>query len=94
MADTLTEKGGVWDTVMELTKSVSDPNLWAIRLGSILKSAGLALPSVQLSHLLVSCIRFNKSDTLIWKFIDKALAFKFVPPMLVLALLSARYCVF
>ncbi|XP_057535996.1 mediator of RNA polymerase II transcription subunit 33A-like isoform X2 [Amaranthus tricolor] len=90
MADILTEKGGVWDTVMELTKSVSDPNLWAIRLGSILKSAGLSLPSVELSHLLVSCIRFNKSDALIWKFIDKAVAFKFVPPMLVLALLSAR----
>uniref|UniRef100_A0A803MX65 Mediator of RNA polymerase II transcription subunit 33A n=1 Tax=Chenopodium quinoa TaxID=63459 RepID=A0A803MX65_CHEQI len=95
MAETLpTNGGGIWDTVLELTKLAqeknTDPMVWAIQLGSILNSAGLTLPSVELSHLLVSHICWNNNFPITWKFLDKALALKFVPPMLVLALLSTR----
>ncbi|XP_019106358.1 mediator of RNA polymerase II transcription subunit 33A isoform X2 [Beta vulgaris subsp. vulgaris] len=85
---------GVWDSVLELTKSAqekkSDSMLWAIQLGSTLNSAGLTLPSVELSHLLISHICWNNNNPIAWKFLEKALALNFVPPMLILALLSTR----
>ncbi|KAJ6390289.1 hypothetical protein OIU77_024498 [Salix suchowensis] len=84
----------VWDSVLELTKSAQvkncDPQLWAIQLSSNLNSAGVDLPSVELAHLLVSHICFDNHLPITWKFLEKALSFNLVPPLLVLALLSTR----
>ncbi|KAJ6686797.1 hypothetical protein OIU79_016532 [Salix purpurea] len=84
----------VWDSVLELTKSAQvkncDPQLWAIQLSSNLNSAGVDLPSVELAHLLVSHICFDNHVPITWKFLEKALSFNLVPPLLVLALLSTR----
>ncbi|XP_011007536.1 PREDICTED: mediator of RNA polymerase II transcription subunit 33B-like isoform X1 [Populus euphratica] len=84
----------VWDSVLELTKSAQvkncDPQLWAIQLSSNLNSAGVDVPSVELAHLLVSHICFDNHMPITWKFLEKALSFNLVPPLLVLALLSKR----
>jgi hypothetical protein len=50
----------------------------------------VGLPSVELAHLLVSHICFGNHVPITWKFLDKALAVKIAPPMLVLSLLSIR----
>lgn len=85
----------LWDTVLQLTKSAqdknSDPLLWAVQLSNSLNSAGVALPSFELAHLLVSHICWANHVPITWKFLDKALTVKIVPPMLVLALLSTKY---
>lgn len=85
----------LWDSVLQLTKSAqdknSDPLLWAIQLSSSLNSAGVMLPSTELAHLLVSYICFENNVPITWKFLEKALAVQIAPPMLVLALLSARH---
>jgi hypothetical protein len=87
----------VWDSVLELTKSAQvkhcDPQLWAIQLSSNLNSAGVDLPSMELAHLLVSHICFDNHMPITWKFLDKALSFNLVPPLLVLALLSTRQAI-
>ncbi|KAJ4722356.1 mediator of RNA polymerase II transcription subunit 33A [Melia azedarach] len=84
----------VWDSVMEITKMAqergSDPLLWAVQLSSCLNSAGVALPSVELSHMLVSYICWDNNVPILWKFLEKALALKIVPPLFLLALLSSR----
>ncbi|XP_034908175.1 mediator of RNA polymerase II transcription subunit 33B isoform X2 [Populus alba] len=84
----------VWDSVLELTKSAQvkncDPQLWAIQLSSNLNSARVDLPSMELAHLLVSHICFDNHMPITWKFLEKALSFNLVPPLLVLALLSTR----
>ncbi|XP_022771072.1 mediator of RNA polymerase II transcription subunit 33B-like isoform X1 [Durio zibethinus] len=84
----------VWETVLEQTKSAqdknSDPLLWAVQLSSSLNSAGVSLPSIDLAHLLVSHICWDNHVPIAWKFLEKALTVKFVPAMLVLALLSTR----
>ncbi|KAH7522398.1 hypothetical protein FEM48_Zijuj07G0134100 [Ziziphus jujuba var. spinosa] len=84
----------LWDSVMELTKVAqqkgSDPLLWAVQLSSNLSSAGVSLPSVELANVLVSYICWDNNVPIAWKFLDKALMLKIVPPMLVLALLSSR----
>ncbi|KAK8509902.1 hypothetical protein V6N13_093740 [Hibiscus sabdariffa] len=94
MAVSVETKGPVWDSVLEYTKSAqdknSDPLLWAVQLGSSLKSAGVSLPSTELAHLLVSHICWDNQMPIAWKFLQKALTVKFVPPVLVLALLSTR----
>ncbi|KAB2050692.1 hypothetical protein ES319_A12G005500v1 [Gossypium barbadense] len=95
MAVSIQAKGTtVWDWVLEYTKSAqeknSDPLLWAVQLGSSLNSAGVSLPSIDLAHLLVSYICWDNHVPIAWKFLEKALTVKFVPPMLVLALLSSR----
>ncbi|KAL6952361.1 hypothetical protein U1Q18_034166 [Sarracenia purpurea var. burkii] len=81
-----------WDGVIELTKSAqergSDPLMWAIQLSSSLNSAGVRLPSTELSNLLVSHICWSNNVPMAWKFLEKALMMKIVPPMHVLALLS------
>ncbi|GMH25966.1 hypothetical protein Nepgr_027809 [Nepenthes gracilis] len=86
--------GGVWDGVLELTKSAQDRNvdpfLWAIQLSSSLTSSGVTLPSVELAHFLVSHVCWANNVPITWKFLEKALTLKIVPPMLVLALLSNR----
>ncbi|XP_034692228.1 mediator of RNA polymerase II transcription subunit 33A-like isoform X3 [Vitis riparia] len=85
---------GLWDSVLELTKSAqernSDPLLWAVQLSSILNSAGTSLPSPELAHLLVSHICWANNVPITWKFLEKAVSGRIAPPMLVLALLSSR----
>ncbi|XP_062108462.1 mediator of RNA polymerase II transcription subunit 33A [Humulus lupulus] len=82
------------DSVMELTKVAqqkgSDPLLWAIQLSSNLSSAGVSLPSVEVANSLVSYICWENNVPILWKFLEKALMLKIVPPMFVLALLSTR----
>ncbi|XP_022727549.1 mediator of RNA polymerase II transcription subunit 33B-like isoform X2 [Durio zibethinus] len=94
MAVSIQAMDPVWDSVLEQTKSAqdkkSDPLLWAVQLNSSLNSAGVSLPSVDLAHLLVSHICWDNHVPITWKFLEKALTVKFVPPMLVLALLSTR----
>lgn len=84
----------VWDGVVELTKFAQDrggdPMLWAIHLSSSLNSAGVQLPSTELAELLVSYICWENNVPIMWKFLEKALVMKIVPPVLVLALLSTR----
>ncbi|TQD90003.1 hypothetical protein C1H46_024407 [Malus baccata] len=84
----------LWDSVLQLTKSAqdknSDPLLWAVQLSSSLTSSAVSLPSVELAHLLVSHICWANHVPITWKFLEKALTFKIVPPMLVLALLSTK----
>lgn len=94
MAAAVEAPGGVWDALLELTKSAqernSDPFHWAIQLSSSLNSAGVTQPSVELAHLLVSHICWSNNVPIAWKFLDKALALKIAPPSVVLALLSTR----
>lgn len=96
MAITLCEIN--WDNILELTKTAEnkgdDPMLWAIQLSSTLNSAGVCLPSPELATLLVSHICWDNNVPIAWKFLEKALVFNIVPPILVLALLSKRYIMF
>ncbi|XP_021806493.1 mediator of RNA polymerase II transcription subunit 33A isoform X1 [Prunus avium] len=84
----------IWDSVVELTKVAqqkgSDPLLWVIQLSSNLKSRGVSMPSVELANVLVSYIFWDNNVPITWKFLEKALMLKIVPPMLVFALLSTR----
>ncbi|GLU08810.1 hypothetical protein SLE2022_256980 [Rubroshorea leprosula] len=86
--------GGLWDGVVEQTKMAQekrcDPLLWALQLSSSLSSAGVTLPSTEMAHLLVSYICWDNNEPIMWKFLEKALMLKMVPPLLVLALLSDR----
>ncbi|CAN1132161.1 Mediator of RNA polymerase II transcription subunit 33B [Linum perenne] len=83
----------VWDSVRQLTKSAQDKNAdplqWTIQLSSCLAPAGVDFPSDDLARFLVSHICFDNHVPTAWKFLEKALAVNIVPPMLVLALLSA-----
>ncbi|XAR57183.1 hypothetical protein NMG60_11025236 [Bertholletia excelsa] len=87
-------QSSLWDSVLELTKAAqekgSNPLLWAIQLSSSLSSKGVSLPSPELANLIVSHICWANNVPIAWKFLEKALAFKIVPPLLVLALLSNR----
>ncbi|GLT81473.1 hypothetical protein SLA2020_528570 [Shorea laevis] len=86
--------GGLWDGVVEQTKMAQenrcDPLLWALQLSSSLSSAGVTLPSTEMAHVLVSYICWDNNEPIMWKFLEKALMLKMVPPLLVLALLSDR----
>ncbi|XP_027097216.1 mediator of RNA polymerase II transcription subunit 33A-like [Coffea eugenioides] len=86
--------GSPWEGVMELTKSAQDRNMdplmWAMQLSSTLTSAGLSVPSPDLANFLVSHICWANNVPAAWKFLEKALTLRIVPPMLVLALLSTR----
>lgn len=83
-----------WDEVLELTKSAQergiDPLMWAIQLSSSLTSSGVTMPSPEVANLLVSHICWGNNIPLAWKFLEKALTLRIVPPLLVLALLSTR----
>ncbi|KAM0966272.1 hypothetical protein EV2_022680 [Malus domestica] len=87
-------QGNLWDSVVELTKGAqqkgSDPLLWVMQLSSNLNSMGVSLPSVELANVLVSHICWENNVPITWKFLEKALMLKIVPPMLVLALLSQK----
>lgn len=90
----MTVQASIWDSVRELThvaqRKGCDPLLWALQLSSSLSSAGVALPSVELADVLVSYICWDNNLPILWKFLEKALMLRIVPPMLVLALLSIR----
>lgn len=85
----------LWDTVLEMTKAAQerniDPLVWAVQLTSTLNSAGVSLPSTHLAYLLVSHICWDNHVPIAWKFLEKALTVRVVPPFLVLALLSSRF---
>ncbi|XP_047979918.1 mediator of RNA polymerase II transcription subunit 33A-like [Salvia hispanica] len=87
-------KQRLWDGVLELTKSAqeraTDPLMWAMQLSASLTTAGVSMPSVELAELLVSHICWSNNHPIAWKFLEKALTIRIVPPMLVLALLSTR----
>ncbi|XP_011090810.1 mediator of RNA polymerase II transcription subunit 33A isoform X1 [Sesamum indicum] len=84
----------IWDRVLGQTKEAQekgrDPLLWAIQVSSNLSSAGIPLPSLELANHLVSHICWDNNVPISWKFLEKALALKIVPPLLVLGLLSTR----
>ncbi|XP_071717485.1 mediator of RNA polymerase II transcription subunit 33A-like [Rutidosis leptorrhynchoides] len=84
----------LWNEVMEMTKSAqiknSDPLMWAVELSTTLLSSGVSVPSTKLAELLVSHICWSNNVPIVWKFLEKALTIRIVPPMLVLALLSNR----
>jgi len=86
----------IWDSVLEQTKTAqekgSDPFLWAIQLSSNLSAAGVSLPSTELAHALVSYICWDNNVPAAWKFLERALMINMVPPLLVIALLSTRFC--
>ncbi|KAI3449600.1 hypothetical protein Pfo_006265 [Paulownia fortunei] len=87
-------KQRLWDGVLELTKAAqergTDPLMWAMQLSSSLTAAGVSMPSVEVAELLVSHICWSNNLPIAWKFLEKALTIRIVPPMLVLALLSTR----
>ncbi|GMJ01853.1 REF4-related 1 [Hibiscus trionum] len=84
----------LWEEVIEQTKVAKekgiDPLLWALQVSSSLSSSGVALPSTELAHVLVNYICWDNNIPILWKFLDKALMMKIVPPLLVIALLSQR----
>ncbi|KAL8515393.1 hypothetical protein ACS0TY_014193 [Phlomoides rotata] len=84
----------VWDSILGQTKVAqekgSDPFLWSIQISSNLSSVGISLPSLELANHLVSHICWENNVPIAWKFLEKALALKIVPPCLVLGLLSER----
>ncbi|XP_051127540.1 mediator of RNA polymerase II transcription subunit 33A-like isoform X2 [Andrographis paniculata] len=83
--------GSVLGKIKVGEKEGSDPFLWAIQVSSNLTSLGISLPCLELGHHLVSHICWdNINDPISWKFLEKAMALKIVPPLLVLALLSTK----
>ncbi|KAI3469504.1 hypothetical protein Pfo_026167 [Paulownia fortunei] len=86
--------GTIWDSILGQTKVAqekgSDPLLWSIQISSNLSSVGITLPSLELANHLVSHICWENNVPIAWKFLEKALALKIVPPFLVLGLLSTR----
>lgn len=89
-----TAKQRLWDGVLELTKAAqergTDPLMWAMQLSSTLTAAGVSMPSVELAEFLVSHICWSNNHPIAWKFLEKALTIRIVPPMFILALLSTR----
>ncbi|KAH0667780.1 hypothetical protein KY285_028986 [Solanum tuberosum] len=92
--ETVTVHSSQWDRVMELTKLAqernTDPLVWAMELSSSLNSAGISMPSTDVAELLVSHICWSNNVPNAWKLLEKALVFRIVPPLFVLALLSTR----
>ncbi|KAL8530710.1 hypothetical protein ACS0TY_007664 [Phlomoides rotata] len=87
-------KQRLWDGVLEQTKVAqergTDSLMWSMQLSSSLTAAGVSIPSVEVAELLVSHICWSNNTPIAWKFLEKALTIRIVPPMLVLALLSIR----
>ncbi|KAI7752371.1 hypothetical protein M8C21_032634 [Ambrosia artemisiifolia] len=82
----------VMNRVTEMTKCAqlnhTDPLIWAADVSSCLISSGVSLPSTEVAQLLVSDICWSNNVPIAWKFLEKAIAVRLVPPLLVLALLS------
>ncbi|OWM74192.1 hypothetical protein CDL15_Pgr008505 [Punica granatum] len=87
-------RGGAWDSILDMMKVAQekgcDPLLWAVQLTSSLNRAGVSLPSPEFADVLVSYICWDNNVPILWKFLDRALAVKIAPPLLVIALLSTR----
>ncbi|XP_073066110.1 mediator of RNA polymerase II transcription subunit 33A-like isoform X1 [Primulina eburnea] len=83
-----------WDGVLELTKAAqergTDPLIWVMQLSSSLNAAGVSMPSVEVAELLVSHICWSNNVPIAWKFLEKALTIRIIPPMFVIALLFTR----
>lgn len=92
MADS--EQSSLWGNVIMQTKEAqekgSDPLLWSVQVSSILSSAGVSLPSIELAYVMVSYMCWENNVPNLWKFLEKAMVYNMVPSMLVLALLSSR----
>ncbi|XP_004298174.1 PREDICTED: mediator of RNA polymerase II transcription subunit 33A-like [Fragaria vesca subsp. vesca] len=92
MADS--EQSSLWGNVIMQTKEAqekgSDPLLWSVQVSSILSSAGVSLPSIELANVMVSYMCWENNVPNLWKFLEKAMVYNMVPSMLVLALLSSR----
>ncbi|KAL6517243.1 hypothetical protein OROHE_017949 [Orobanche hederae] len=84
----------VWDSILGQTKMAqekgSNPLVWSVQVSSYLNSVGITLPSVELAEHLVSHICWENNVPIAWKFLEKALLLKIVPPFLVLGMLSTR----
>ncbi|KAL6564303.1 hypothetical protein OROMI_015753 [Orobanche minor] len=84
----------LWGGILELTKAAqergTDPLIWTMQLSSRLTAAGVSMPSVEAAGLLVSHICWSNNTRIAWKFLEKALTIRVVPPLFVLALLSTR----
>nr|GEW27355.1 mediator of RNA polymerase II transcription subunit 33A [Tanacetum cinerariifolium]GEW40401.1 mediator of RNA polymerase II transcription subunit 33A [Tanacetum cinerariifolium] len=81
----------LWDSVQkDLESKGNDPMICAMHLSSKLTSNGVILPSLDLANLLVDHICWENNNPVSWKFLEKALLFNIVPPLLLLALLANR----
>ncbi|KAL7144625.1 hypothetical protein ABFS83_07G024900 [Erythranthe nasuta] len=84
----------IWESIIGQTKVAqskgSDPMMWSVQISTELRSLGISLPCVELGKHLVSHICWQNNVPIAWKFLEKALSLKIVPPFLVLALLSLR----
>lgn len=87
-------ENSVLDRVIGITKVAQekgiDPLLWALQIISNLSSNGVVLPSLELAEVLVSYICWDNNVPILWKFLEKALVLKILPPLMVIALLSER----
>ncbi|PNX82524.1 hypothetical protein L195_g038553, partial [Trifolium pratense] len=83
-----------WERVIEITKwsqeKKTEAVVWSIEVSSWLNKAGVSLPSVELAHRLVSHICWENNVPATWKYLEKAMEVRMVPPFLVLALLSTK----
>ncbi|KAK8966788.1 Mediator of RNA polymerase II transcription subunit 33A [Platanthera guangdongensis] len=83
-----------WSGVGEFTKAAqekgTDAAAWVAHLQSELTSVGVAPPSPELAHVLISHLCWANDVPLAWKYMEKALDAGLAPPMLFLALLSSR----
>ncbi|CAH9132701.1 unnamed protein product [Cuscuta epithymum] len=83
-----------WDTVLELTKlgqdRAADPLVYALQISSTLNAAGVSIPSTDFATILVSHICWSNNVPIAWKYLEKCLTLRVVPPLFALALLSTR----
>lgn len=84
----------LWTVVAEFTKAAqekgTDAVAWAAQISAEMASVGVAPPSPELAHVLVSHLCWANDSPLAWKYMEKALDAGLAPPMLVIALLSSR----
>ncbi|RAL43521.1 hypothetical protein DM860_012662 [Cuscuta australis] len=94
MAEAAAAMACPWDTVLELTKMAqdrgTDPLVYSFQISSTLNAAGVSIPSPDFAAVLVSHICWSNNVSIAWKFLEKALTLRVVPPLSVLALLSTR----
>ncbi|KAJ9543363.1 hypothetical protein OSB04_023070 [Centaurea solstitialis] len=94
MAVTVPVSSDLWEGVTEMMKSAQnrgvDPLMFAVELSSTLLSENVSMPSIEVAELIVDHICWSNNVPIAWKFLEKALSIRIVPPMLVLAILSNR----
>ncbi|CAH9132697.1 unnamed protein product [Cuscuta epithymum] len=83
-----------WDTVLELTKLAQDrevdPLVYTLQISSTLNAAGVPIPSTGFATILVSHICWSNNVPIAWKYLEKSMTIRAVPPLFALALLSTR----